>query len=54
MPSKMKELLDGWGIPADKRGFEQAGVSRDRKYGGVAVENKSGVLFLLPNGGFGR
>ena len=45
------------------RGFDQAGVTRDRKYGGVAVkkevdgvadrgENKSGVLFLLPNGGF--
>jgi len=30
MPGKMQELLDGWGMRADKGGFEQAGVSRDR------------------------
>ena len=63
MPRKMKELLDGWGICADKHGFEHAGVSRDRKYRGVAVKKevyrvgdggrtRGGSCFLLPYGGW--
>jgi len=33
MPGKMKELQDGWGMGVDKRGFEHAGVSRDKYRG---------------------
>ena len=40
MPRKMKQLLEGWGIRADKRSFGQAGVTRVRKYGGVAVKKE--------------
>jgi len=30
MLGKMQEIQDGWGMTADKSGFEHAGVSRDR------------------------
>jgi len=42
MPRKMKELLDGCGIRADKDSFGHADASGDRKYGGVAVKKGSG------------
>ena len=37
MPEKMKELLDGLGVRADRRGFEHAVVGGDREYGAVVV-----------------
>ncbi|PUU77669.1 tRNA synthetases class I (M)-domain-containing protein [Tuber borchii] len=37
MPGKMKELLDGLGVRADRRGFEHAVVGGDSEYGAVVV-----------------
>jgi len=37
MPGKMKELLDGLGVRADRRSFEHAVVGGDREYGAVVV-----------------
>ena len=69
MPGKMKELLDGLGVRADRRGFEHAVVGGDREYGAVVVKEEGGggvrdgggeekkrrgVLFPPPNEGFGQ
>lgn len=66
MPGKMKELLDGLGVRADRRGFEHAVVGGDREYGAVVVKEggdgerdggggekkRRGVLFPPPNEAF--
>jgi len=40
MPGKMKELLDGLGVRADRRSFEHAVVGGDREYGAVVAKEE--------------